>query len=302
MANTVIGIFDNSSEAQRAVEQLVSNGFTRSDIDVSSRGDDLNRTSTGTTSGYSSDRRDDDSFGDKVSSFFSSLFDSDDDARTYSSVGSKGCVVTVHAQSMQEAERAADILDRYGAVDVNEKASQFGSTASSTTDYTEARSTTDTTTGAIPVIEEELQVGKRIVETGGVRLRSRIVERPVEEHLRLRTEHVHVERNAVNRPATEADLNTFKEGTIEVREQAEVPVVGKTARVVEEVRLEKDVEERDETIRETLRGTDVDVENLSSTDRDRFTTDRDQFSTDRDRFNNDSRYDDDSSLNRPGAL
>lgn len=285
MANTVIGIFDNSSEAQRAVEQLISNGFTRSEIDISSRGEDLNRTSTGTTNSYS-DRHDDNSFGDKVSNFFSSLFDSDDDARTYSSVGTKGCVVTVHAQSMQEAERAADLLDRYGAVDVNERAAQFGSG----TGYSDARSTTDTTdtTGSIPVIEEELQVGKRIVETGGVRLRSRIVERPVEEHMRLRTEHVHVERNAVNRPATEADLNTFKEGTIEVREQAEVPVVGKTARVVEEVRLEKDVEEREETIRETLRGTDVDVENLSGTDRDRF--------------NNNSRYDDDSSLNRPGAL
>ncbi len=288
MANTVIGIFDSSSEAQRAVEQLISNGFTRSDIDVSSRGDDMDRTSTGTTSSYS-DRRDDDSFGDKISNFFSSLFDSDDDARTYSSVGTQGCVVTVHTQSMQEAERAADLLDRYGAVDVNEKAAQYGSGASTANSFADrdidTRSTADTT-NSLPIIEEDLQVGKRIVETGGVRLRSRIVERPVEEHLRLRTEHVHVERNPVNRPASEADLNNFQEGTIEVREQAEMPVVSKTARVVEEVRLEKDVEERDETIRETLRGTDVDVEKLSGNDRNL----------------SDRRYNDDADLNRPGSL
>jgi len=302
MANTVIGIFDSSSEAQQAVEQLISNGFTRSDIDMSSRGDDFDRTSSSTTSGYD-DRRDDD-FGDKVSNFFSSLFDSDDDARTYSSVGKTGCVVTVHTHSMQEAERAADLLDRYGAVDVNERASQYGSSASTTNSFADSNIDTHSsadTSASLPIIEESLEVSKRTVETGGVRLRSRIVERPVEEHLRLRTEHVHVERTPVNRPATEADLNNFQEGTIEVREQAEVPVVSKTARVVEEVRLEKDVEERDETIRETLRGTDVDVENLSGTDR--TITDRTYGDSDLDDRNlNDRRYNDDADLNRPGAL
>uniref|UniRef100_UPI0037432ACC YsnF/AvaK domain-containing protein n=1 Tax=Adhaeribacter swui TaxID=2086471 RepID=UPI0037432ACC len=115
----------------------------------------------------------------------------------------------------------------------------------------------------MPIIEEELQVGKRVVETGGARIRSRIIERPVEESVRLRVEHVRVERNPVNRPATEADLANFREGEIELREQAEVPVVGKEARVVEEVRLGKDVEERQETIHETVRRTDVEVENLS---------------------------------------
>jgi uncharacterized protein (TIGR02271 family) len=118
-------------------------------------------------------------------------------------------------------------------------------------------------TESLPIIEEELHVGKRIVQTGGARLRSRIVERPVEETLRLREEHVRVERNAVNRPATEADLNNFREGTIELTEQAEVPVVSKDARVVEEISLSKDVEEREEIIRDTVRSTEVDVDNLN---------------------------------------
>ena len=121
--------------------------------------------------------------------------------------------------------------------------------------------TTEDTT--IPVIEEQLQVGKKVVETGGVRLRSRVIETPVEEEVRLKEEHVRVEREAVNRPATAAD---FKEGTVEVREEAEVPVVSKEARVVEEVTLNKEVKEHEHTINETLRSTEVDVEKLDKGD------------------------------------
>jgi uncharacterized protein (TIGR02271 family) len=326
MAQTVIGFFDNASEAQQAVEQLVSNGFSRASIDIAagsgsmgSSGMDSGSSNFGTSSGTSSygtttgSSSHDEGFGDKVSRFFGNLFDSDDDRNRYSTVASRSTTVTVHATSAAEAERAADLLDRYGAVDVDERASQYGygatgatTAATSTTDtsYVDTTNRTADTTGAIPIIEENLNVGKRVVETGGVRLRSRIIERPVEESVRLRVEHVHVERNPVNRPATAADLNSFREGTIEAREQAEVPVVGKTARVVEEVSLDKTVEERDEVIRDTVRSTDVDVENLGTTTR---TTDYDR--TDLDRTNNLNRsdydrnpLDDDSSLNRPGSL
>ena len=118
----------------------------------------------------------------------------------------------------------------------------------------------------IPVVNEELHVGKREVETGGVRLRSRIVERPVEEQLRLREERVTVERTPVDRPATTADLQNFKEGEIEMTEHAEVADVTKQARVVEEVKISKEVNERTENISETARDTQVDVENISKSD------------------------------------
>jgi uncharacterized protein (TIGR02271 family) len=173
--------------------------------------------------------------------------------------------VTVHAQSQQEAQTAASLLDQYNAIDVNERSAQFRNQ-----NYAETnRATTDTTARAdadtsIPVVEEQLNVGKQTVETGGARLRSRIVERPVEETLRLREEHVRVDRNPVNRPATEADFNTFREGEIEITERAEVPVVNKQAQVVEEVSIGKETTERSETIRDTVRKTDVEVERLDS--------------------------------------
>jgi len=119
---------------------------------------------------------------------------------------------------------------------------------------------------AIPVVEEELQVGKREVERGGVRVRTEVQERPVEEKVNLREEHVRVERRPVDRPASEADINRARQGgTIEVREKAEQPVVQKQARVVEEVVVGKEATQRTETVRDTVRRTDVDVEETNDT-------------------------------------
>ncbi len=109
----------------------------------------------------------------------------------------------------------------------------------------------------IPVIEEELQVGKREVAKGGIRLRTRIVENQVQENINLRQEKVQVERTPVDRPANANDL---KEEQLEVTERAEVPVVSKEARVVEEVSLNKEVTEKQESVKDTVRKTEVDVE------------------------------------------
>ena len=257
MALTVVGVFDNASEAQEAVEALVSDGFSRSSIDMSATQSgtysDDNTISTGgsavpdrnrNTSGTMAEEVVDDTkdVGSGIGNFFSSLFGGGDDADRYSRVGDRSSIVTVHAQSEDEAERAADILDDNGAVDVNERDAQNGGTGTmntnttgmatgaamtgmgmvgntmNTTDRmenTDRMNTTDRTANTgdtIKVVEENLQVGKREVETGGARVRSRIVERPVEESLRLREERVAVQRNPVNRPATDADLNTFQEG------------------------------------------------------------------------------------------
>jgi stress response protein YsnF len=119
----------------------------------------------------------------------------------------------------------------------------------------------------IPVVEEELKVGRREVERGGVRVERRVEERPVEEEVRLREERVNVERRPVDRPVGDAE-EAFREGSFEVTERAEEAVVSKEARVVEEVVVNKEVEERTETVRDTVRRTDVDVREMEAkTDR-----------------------------------
>lgn len=311
MAQTVVGIFNSASEAQTAASKLIANGFSEESVDVSSgsgsstagTGYDNLSTNPGTpdfTSGYAgsgtsemsgttgitgasglsdssnSNRSDQEESG--ISRFFKNLFGSDDDdSDRYSRVASGGAVVTVHARSADEAEQAADLLDEYGAVDVDDVYNQNYASdniyGNSTTDqYNTAGDfssdssigTSGDTAKSIPIIEENLQVGKKEVATGGVRVKSRIVERPVEESLRLREEYVRVERTPVDRPATTADLDNFREGTIEMTETAEVPVVSKEARVVEEVSIGKEVEHHDEVIRDTVRKTEVDIEQLGS--------------------------------------
>lgn len=115
---------------------------------------------------------------------------------------------------------------------------------------------------AVPVVEETLEVGKRQEQRGGVRIYSHVTQKPVEESVQLREEHVTVDRHPVNRPISTADMAAFKEGTIEVTETAEVPVVNKEARVVEEVVVGKEATQRMETVRDTVQRTDVQVEQL----------------------------------------
>lgn len=248
MSHTVIGIFEYTNEAQEAKSYLLANGFSNENVDINTSGSYGEGTTTKTTSEGSEE-----GYGDRISNFFGNLFESDHDASVHTEAARKGTIVTVHAKDSKSAQEALEILDNYGAVDVNE--------------YSEGSKGTTHGNNAIPVIEEELQVGKREVETGGVRLRSRIVERPVEESIRLREERVSVERNPVSRVATEADFEGFKEGTVELKEYAERPVVAKEARVVEEVSLEKETTERNETISDTVRHTEVDTEKIPGTEK-----------------------------------
>lgn len=119
---------------------------------------------------------------------------------------------------------------------------------------------------AIPIVEEEMSVGKRTVDAGGVKVYRRIVEIPVEESVTLREEHAVVERRPVDRAVTDADLSNAGDRTIVLTETAEEAVVGKSARVVEEVIVGKEGVDRTEHIHDTVRRTEVEVEEIASTD------------------------------------
>lgn len=129
---------------------------------------------------------------------------------------------------------------------------------------TQATGTAQTAAGnaeSIPIVEERLIVGKREVERGRVRVRSYVVERPVEEQVRLHEERVEVERRPVDRPLTAADAaNIFQERVIEATATSEEAVVSKEARVVEEIAVHKEAADRVETVRDTVRRTEVEVE------------------------------------------
>jgi uncharacterized protein (TIGR02271 family) len=296
MNNTVVAIFDEYGQAQQAMNALFNEGFTHSHVKLSPAEESPQLREQFLRSQQSSTAESGWSIGD----FFRSMFGTDqhgDDAGAYSEAVRRGSyMLSVDAADEDEAEHAADIMQRYNAIDLDQRAAHWRSTGwtgyqSDAPLYTadqiqqERAGYTTTTTIAstaaspasaggtaqssvtgqsIPVVEEQLQVGKRAVQRGGVRIYRHVTETPVQESVQLREEHVSVERTPVNQPASTADIDAFKEGTIEVRETAEEPVVAKTARVVEEVSIGKEVTERTETISDTVRRADVEVEQLGS--------------------------------------
>lgn len=277
MSHTVVGLFNNRNAAQAARQELIQKGFTPENIDVSHRAAtgsaDTNTTQSATTKNSTTQIE----ITDSVGNFFKSLFGGDEStARNYTNAaGDADAILTVHTDSDERARQAAGILDHNGAIDIDAASTQHNQQnlppAAYATNQNTAHSAETTTRNAaqnqgetpIPIIEEQLQVGKQTVETGGAHIRSRIVEKPVEASVRLREEHVVVERRPVNRAPTNADLATFTEGSIDIIERAEVPIVKKSAHVVEEVAVGKNVSEHEETIRDTVRRTEVDVEEVN---------------------------------------
>ncbi|WP_116124612.1 YsnF/AvaK domain-containing protein [Lewinella sp. IMCC34183] len=248
---TVIGVFDTISQANSAKRALENQGFKSDSVDVSKYGSHGER------------HNDDDN---AIGRFFENMFGNDDKdyehrRKVGTEVASRGTVVTVHTDGMEQARQAATILDNYGSIDMKDRYEKYQSDSfDADTNRTQLNERFDgdiDQDDTLEVIKENVAIGKREVQTGGITVRSHIIERPVEETLRLRTEHVSVTRNPVDRPATGADM---RDRTISVKETAEEAVVSKEARVVEEINVRKDVDSRQETVRETARETEIDIE------------------------------------------
>ena len=208
------------------------------------------------------------------------------DAHVYAeSVRRGGTLLMVRAED-DRAHEAADLLSEHGAVDVDERRAHFEKSGfkghdSAAPHYSKEqierereayRAQAKQNTGpklveqaeaTLPVIEETITVGKRRVERGGIRVYSEVTETPVHEQVTLREQHATVDRKTVDRPVSAADDKAFKEQTFEVREFAEQAVVAKEARVVEEVTIRKDVTDNTKQIHDSVRRTDVAVEEVA---------------------------------------
>ena len=105
--------------------------------------------------------------------------------------------------------------------------------------------------------EEELEVGKRDVETGRARLRKWVDTEPVQMDVELKRETARVTREPVDQPVGDA---AFEEEEVEVPLRAEEAVVGKQTVAKERVGIETDVETERETVRGDVRKERVEVE------------------------------------------
>ena len=238
MTKTITAFFDTLAAAERAAQDLATKvGGVRGEVYDTKRSGELSRLSIP---------------GEDMATF-------DEGIRRGGAV--------FHAQVPDhQFDAAADVLERDGAVDIDEREAAWRKegwtgAAQPTTGY---GATTGTARAGdeeerIPIVEERLSIGKRETAHGRVRIRSYVVETPVQEQVTLREERVNVERRAVDRPVAPGD-DAFRERTIEAEERAEEAVVSKEARVTEELVVKKDVGQRTETVSDKVRRTEVEVE------------------------------------------
>lgn len=198
--------------------------------------------------------------------FWSSLFggEPDHDTAVYDrSLQSGSSVVTVRVPD-EHVDGVTRILERHQPIDIDERAASLGLGANRTSAAADAQGSRETALrndGAevIALSEEQLTVGKRLVNRGTTHIRRFVVETPVEENVTLHAERVSIDRRPASAGARVDDAD-FTDRTIEVAETDEEVVVGKTARVKEEVVVHKEATDRVETVRDTVRRQDVEIE------------------------------------------
>jgi len=270
MSSTITAMFDSRSDAEAAKERLENANVDADHVHIHDKSSSGYR-----EQGYST--HEDRGVWDSIKNAFLP----DEDRHTYEEGLRRGGVLLTADVDDDRIDEAVRVLEDAGSIDVDDRSSQWRSSgwdysapaagagtaaagvgALKSTDYAEGAEREE----VIPVVEEQLVVGKRDVNRGGVRVRSYVTEIPVHEQIRLRNERVNVERRTVDQPLSAADGDAFRERSIDMTATGEEAVVGKNARVVEEVVVSKTAEEHVENIDDTVRRTDVEVDRDSDVD------------------------------------
>ena len=245
MSRTLTAMYDSRSEAEAAKRELEASGLSEGSIQIIDQG-------SGSGSTYAD--------GGESRGFFGALKDMfmpDEDRHAYSEGLRRGHFLLSARVDDGDYDDAMRVLDSSSAVDFDTRQSEWRSSGWDSSPQLAEREE------SIPIAEERLAVGKREVERGGARVRSYVQETPVNEQVTLREEHVSVERRPVDERISSQDLergNLLQEREVEMTERGEEAVVAKEARVREELVVRKTAEERTENIQETVRHTEVDVD------------------------------------------
>lgn len=257
---TVTAFYETRAAAEAHKQQLVDLGISENDIAIVDGADENEPNRQYEEKG----------FFESVGDFFLG----EEDRSIYNEGLRRGGYLLTARVSEAHYDRSLDVLDNDHAVDMNERtdtwraegwdnASAAGMTTTGVHAGQEAdvapRPDTSLNDEKIEVVEENLRIGKRDVSHGRVRVRSYVVEDQVSEDVTLRSERVEIERRPVDR-AAEAGTDAFQDRTIEVEETAEEAVITKEARVVEEIDLKRHAETDTETVTDTVRRTEVEIE------------------------------------------
>jgi uncharacterized protein (TIGR02271 family) len=253
---TITALFDSADAASRARDRLLEIGVQADGVQVIDQ-----RGAVG------SDGSDGKGLWESIKDFFTG--DDDEGAAYEEGIRRGGHLLTARVAD-EYVDEAIIILENCDAIDLDRRTQDWraegwsGATTQATTQDVATQEPIRSQAGAeeaIPVVQERLRVGKREVNRGSVRVRSYVVEEPIQEQVNLRQERVDVERRPVGqrvRPGAADDL--LRDRTVEMTESAEEAVVSKDAEVTEEVVVRKFEGERTEGVSDTVRRTEVEVE------------------------------------------
>ena len=250
---TIVAVYETAEHAEAAVRDLRA-------ANVPAEAISQHANTVGTTSGGVQAPARDQGFWSKLIGA-----EPDHDTGVYDrSIESGSVVVSVQVPS-EHYDSVSAILEQHNPVDLDERAAQYGTSQTMTRSTAEqqpmqARGTAGTNESTMQLSEETLAVGKRAINRGTTRIHRFVVESPVEEQVSLHDEKVTIERRAVtgDRPATDS----FSDKVVEMTETSEEAVVSKTARVREEINVRKDITDRTETVKDTVRREDVEIEKV----------------------------------------
>ena len=250
---TIVAVYDTEAHAQLAVQDLLAAKVPPGAIERHSE--------AGThADGVAEPVR-------KPGGPLSGLFGSDThaDAGTTSGALSRGgSVVTVRGVPHADFDAVAAILERHNPLEFDDGAAASSTTTTTTTAATPVAARPGPVAGGdtLQLSEESLVVGKQVVNRGGTRIRRYVVETPVEQQVSLHDERVTIDRRPVTDRAADATAFSGADRVIEMTATSEQVVVGKTSRVVEEVGLHREGVDRTETVRDTVRKEEVEVEHV----------------------------------------
>jgi uncharacterized protein (TIGR02271 family) len=241
MASTLIGYFDDFDQARQTEKDLLDSGFAENEVDLVTEAPELRAQTRTEPSG----------FWENMKALFG--LGRAEEETEYREAARHGTIVAVRAPD-DRVDLAASIIERHAPVDLDRKREEWG-----TGGMQEMQAEEMEEEETIPVMEEQLQVGKQMVRRGAVRIHQFVVQRRAEAEIPLREEEIDIERRSVDRPADPGE-EPFREREISIEAMGEEPVVSKEARVVEEVSVGKKAKERTEKVSEDVRKTEVEVE------------------------------------------
>jgi hypothetical protein len=202
----ITGFFDKRSDATEAIDHLVEEGIPRTSIRLMPE----NETASASTTGSYDVSRDENGFWGSLRD----LFFPEEDRYTYAEAMNRGSIMVSVTVDEVQTVRTEDILNEHNTVDIDEREASWRQEGWSGYAGTASASAGRQTPGedeVIPVVEEQLKVGKRQVSGGRVKVRSYVVETPVSEQVSLRDETVRVERRPVDRAVTDVNHASFQD-------------------------------------------------------------------------------------------